>query len=185
MSNRDPVRAIGHDPDALEVFYRDHVESVQLFVARRVGTAEDAADLTAEVFLAAIAASDRYRGDGAAPRAWLYGIARHVVADHHRASSRAERATRRIEARSLLDDDAIERLAERIDDQRAARGVLASLATLPASQRAVVELVAVDGLSLVEAATALGISAGNARIRYHRARRRLTLDLTHPREVTP
>ena len=42
-----------------------------------------------------------------------------------------------------------------------------------------------DGLTLAEAATALGITAGNARVRYHRARRRLALDLTHPREVTP
>ena len=111
MSNRDPVRDIGRDPDALEAFYREHVESLQLFIARRVNTPEEAADLTADVFLAAIAASDRYRGDGAAPRAWLYGIARHVVADHHRSSARAARAARAVEGRSLLDDDATERIA--------------------------------------------------------------------------
>ncbi|MFC6344909.1 RNA polymerase sigma factor, partial [Nocardioides hankookensis] len=65
----------------------------------------------------------------------------------------------------------------RIDGQRAAREVYRSLAALPDRQRAVVELVAVDGLSLTEAAAALGISPGNARVLYHRARRRLALTL--------
>ena len=185
MNNRDPVRAIGHDPDALEAFYREHLGSVQLFVARRVSTPEEAADLTADIFLAAVEASSRYRGDGAAPRAWLYGIARHVVADHYRSAARATRAVKRIEGRALLDEDATERIVARLDGQRQSRGLLASLATLPASQRAVVELVAVDGLTLTEAATALGITAGNARIRYHRARRRLALTLTPSLEVTP
>lgn len=54
------------------------------------------------------------------------------------------------------------------------------MAALPERQRAVVELVAMDGLSLTEAAAALGITAGNARVRYHRARRRLAHDLTPP-----
>src|SRR4051812_22941296 len=106
MSNRDPVAAIGRDPDALEAFYREHLESVRLYVARRVGTAEEGADLTADIFLAAIESSNGYRGDGAGPRAWLYGIARNVVADHHRSAARAARAATIIEGHAFLDDDA-------------------------------------------------------------------------------
>lgn len=184
MNDSDPVRSIGLDPDALEVFYREHLAAVQLFVARRVGTPEEAADLTADVFLAAVEASATYRGDGADPLAWLYGIARHVVADHHRSAARARRAVGRIEGRALLDEDATEQIADRIDGQRSARALWSSLAGLPDSQRAVVELVAVDGLSLTDAAAALGITTGNARVRYHRARRRLALTL-RPHEVTP
>ena len=44
-------------------------------------------------------------------------------------------------------------------------GLPGCLAVLPESQRAVVELVAVDGLTVAEAAQALGITAGNARAR--------------------
>ena len=177
MEFRDGVAAIGRDPDALETFYREHLEAVQRFVARRVESPEDAADLTAEVFLAAMDASRAYRGEAAAPRAWLYGIARRVVAGHHRSTAKAVRAAGRIDARELLDDDAADRIVARIDGQRAAREVYRSLAALPDRQRAVVELVAVDGLPLTEAAEALGISAGNARVLYHRARRRLALAL--------
>ncbi len=189
MKPVDDVAAIGRDPDALETFYREHLEAVQRFVARRVESPEDAADLTAEVFLAAIRASRAYRGEAAVPRAWLYGIARRVVAGHHRSSARAVRVERRIDARELLDDDATDRIVARLDSQRAARAVYRSLAALPERQRAVVELVAVDGLSLTEAAAALGISAGNARVRYHRARGRLAESLARPLpdpfEVTP
>lgn len=189
MRSIEDVAAIGCDPDALEAFYREHIEAVQRFIARRVESHEDAADLTAEVFLAAIRASGDYRGDAAAPRAWLYGIARRVVAGHHRSTARALGAVHRIDARELLDDDATDRIVARIDSQRAARAVYHSLAALPDRQRAVVELVALDGLPLTEAAAALGISAGNARVLYHRARGRLALafaqPLPDPLEVTP
>lgn len=164
----------------MEAFYREHIEAVQRFVARRVESPEDAADLTAEVFLAAIHASRAYRGDASVPRAWLYGIARRVVASHHRSTARALRAVGRIDAKELLDDDATDRIVARIDSQRAAREVYRSVAALPERQRAVVELVAVDGLSLTEAAAALGISAGNARVTYHRARQRLARALPRP-----
>jgi RNA polymerase sigma-70 factor (ECF subfamily) len=189
MTTVDGVAAIGRDPDALEAFYRQHIAAVQTFVARRVDSAEDAADLTAEIFLAAIRASAAYRGDAAVPLAWLYGIARRVVASHHRSNAKALRALHRIDARELLDDEATDRIVARIDSQREARILYRSLAALPERQRAVVEMVAVDGLSLTEAATALGISPGNARVLYHRARQRLVKDLLHPLpdpvEVTP
>ncbi|MFC6345450.1 RNA polymerase sigma factor, partial [Nocardioides hankookensis] len=99
MDSVEGVAAIGRDRDAFEAFYREHVEAVQRFVARRVESPEDAADLTAEVFLASIHASSGYRGDAAAPRAWLYGIARRVVAGHHRSTAKAIRAAGRIHAR--------------------------------------------------------------------------------------
>ena len=50
----DPLGRIAREPDALEAFYRDHVDAVQRFVARRVSDPHLAADLTADVFLAAV-----------------------------------------------------------------------------------------------------------------------------------
>lgn len=179
MNAVDGPASIGRDSDAFESFYREHLESIQRFIARRVDDPEDAADLTAEVFMAAIKASATYRGD-AVPLAWLYGIARNVVSGHHRSRARAIRAVQRIDTRELLDDDATGRILDRIESQQQARCLYQSLAGLPGRQRAIVELVAVDGMTLTEAANALGITPGNARVRYHRARRRLAQDLNHP-----
>lgn len=178
------VADISHDPDALDAFYREHIEQVERFVARRVTNPQDAADLTADVFLDAIESCDRYRAGSGSPSAWLYGIARHVVAGHYRSAGRAKRATTRFGGQLRLDDNAIECLAARIDAERDARALFESLADLPDRLRAVVELVAVDGLGLNEASRVLGITHVNARVRNHRARERLTHSLPNSFEVT-
>jgi len=75
----DELPRIAHDPAIFESFYREHVEAVQRFVARRVDDPQLAADLTAEVFLAAVASAPAYRADRGEPVAWLFGVARNVV----------------------------------------------------------------------------------------------------------
>lgn len=183
MDSPPDVPAIGRDPDAFEAFYREHLPWVRRFVARRVDDPHTAADLTADIFLAATAGATGYRASSGSVGAWLAGVSRNVVVDHHRRKLREMRATARISGRALLDEQSTDLLAARIDAERAARDLYRSLAQLPDNQRAVVELVAVDGLSLAEAAQALGISPGNARVRYHRARTRLQDILPSPFEV--
>ena len=52
---------------------------MQRFIARRVSDPHLAADLTADVFLAAIQSAHKYRPDRGSPGAWLIGVARNVV----------------------------------------------------------------------------------------------------------
>lgn len=174
------MRRIGTDPAAFEAFYREHVEAVQRFVARRVADRELAADLTAEVFLAAIESADRYRPRRGRPAAWLYGIARNAVADAYRRNGRERRATVAIVGRRLLDDDDAARMDERIDAAARARELHAAIERLSERERAVLELVALDDLSIIEAASVLGIRPVTARVRLHRARRALRARLEPP-----
>jgi RNA polymerase sigma factor (sigma-70 family) len=182
---------IASDPDAFERFYREHVESVQRFVARRVDDPYLAADLTADVFVAAIESAGSYRRSRGAPVAWLYGVARNVVADERRRRAKELRTAVRVRGRELLDEDDLAALHERIDRATGARALYRELSELPAGERAVLELVALDGLSAAEAGQVLGIGGVAARVRLHRARRRLgsrlglpILDRTDPPEVT-
>lgn len=168
------------DPDAFERFYREHVEAVQRFVARRVDDPYLAADLTADVFVAVIESSGSYRRSRGEPVAWLFGIARNVVADEHRRRAKELRAAARIRGRELLDEDDLAALHERIDRESAARALYRELTDLPGGERAVLELVALDGLSVAEAAAALRITAVAARVRLHRARRRMRSRLDLP-----
>jgi RNA polymerase sigma-70 factor (ECF subfamily) len=167
------VGSIATDPDALEVFYREHLETVQRFVARRVADPHLAADLTAEVFLAAVDSASSYRPDRGVPAAWLVGVARHVLATEFRRQSRDRAVQRRISGRRLLDADSLARIEERIDAEREARALYGALASLPARDRALMELVALDGLSVADAAAVLGVTPGTARVRLHRSRARV------------
>lgn len=164
---------IASDPDAFERFYREHVEAVQRFVARRVDDPYLAADLTADVFVAAIESAGSYRRSRGEPIAWLYGIARNVVAGERRRNAKQLRTAARVRGRELVDEDDLAALNERIAGESAARALYEELRLLPAGERAVLELVALDGLSAGEAGRALGIGAVAARVRLHRARRRL------------
>ncbi len=164
---------ITSDPNAFERFYREHVEAVQQFVARRVDDPYLAADLTADVFVAVIESASSYRRSRGEPVAWLFGIARNVVAGERRRKAKELRRDARIRGRELVDEDDLAALQERIDGESAARELYRDVIRLPASERAVLELVALDGLSVGEAGRALGIGAGAARVRLHRARRRL------------
>jgi len=177
-ASRSPdVGSIAFDPDAFEVFYREHLETVQRFVARRVADPYLAADLTAEVFLAAMDSAPSYRPERGVPAAWLIGVARHVLAGEFRRQSRERATLRRICGRRLLDADSLARIEERIDAEREARDLYAALASLPARDRALMELVAVDGLSVTEAAGVLGVKPGTARVRLHRSRVRVQSQL--------
>jgi RNA polymerase sigma factor (sigma-70 family) len=171
--NISDVRSIATDADALEVFYRENLETVRRFVARRVADPHLAADLTAEIFLAAVDSAASYRPDRGVPAAWLVGVARHVVATEFRRQARERAVVGRISGRRLLDADSLGRIEERIDAERKARELYGALASLPRRDRALMELVALDGLSVSEAAAVLRVKPGTARVRLHRSRLRM------------
>lgn len=136
------------------------------YALRRVSRPADAADVVSETFLTA------WRRLGDAPpgdaRPWLFGIARNVLANQQRSERRRARLGGKL--RDALADAAIAAdpavgVAERDHVRRA-------LDTLSDDDRELLTLVAWDGLSPSEAAEALGIPAGTARMRLSRARER-------------
>jgi RNA polymerase sigma factor (sigma-70 family) len=180
MRNRTDIARIASDPDALEAFYRRHFDAVSRFVARRVRDPHLAADLIAEVFLAAVSSAASYRPEQGDPLPWLYGVARNVVAMEARRSARESRATNRLSGRTLLDPDDIADLIERIDAEATSRRLYEALDELSDADRSLLELVAVDGLSVRDAAKSLGLSQITARVRMHRARRLLQQIVPNP-----
>ena len=173
----EQLRWIGTDPELFEAFYREQVDDLQRFVARRVGDRERAADLTAEVFLAAIDSAHHYRPRRGTPKAWLYGIARIVVANDRRRQGRQRAGEERLRGSALLAEDDAARMAARLDAAARSRQLYAAMDRLPAAERAVLELVALDELSVAEAAAAAGVRPVTARVRLHRARRKLRAEL--------
>ncbi len=169
---------IGTDPEAFESFYRKNVEGVQRFVARRVDDRDRAADLTAEIFLAAIASAHTYDRRLGPPQAWLDGIARVTVAADRRSRGRERARIERVRGSALIGEDDIAAMDARIDAEARSRELYAAMDRLTEGERAVLELVVLDGLSVGEAAA--GVRPVTARVRLHRARRKLRADLEGP-----
>lgn len=170
---RADAARITTDPEAFEAFYRRHVEAVTRFVARRVDDPHTVADLVAEVFLAVLESAHTFRPGRGSETGWLYGVARNTLSAERRRAARELRLMKRISGRRLLEADDVARIEERIDAEAPARQAIAAMAALPGSERAVLELVAIDQLTIGEAAAALGIRPGTASVRLHRARESL------------
>jgi RNA polymerase sigma factor (sigma-70 family) len=156
-----------------ERLYRANVDAVTAYFARRTVDPQVVADLTADTFVAVITGFGSFDPRKGTARAWLFGIAGHVYAAYCAAYSQQQHRLERLGGRRELDQDQVDELLERIDAERAARSLLAALATLPERDRAVIDLVDIAGLQPKEAADALGLPPGTVRMRLMRARARL------------
>jgi len=156
-----------------ERLYRANVDAVTGYFARRSADPQVVADLTADTFVAVITGFGSFDPRKGSARSWVFGIARRVYASYCQAYRQQQHKVQRLAGRRDLDPDQVEELVDRIDAERAGRRLIVGLAALPERDRAVVELVDIAGLTPKEAATALGLAPGTARMRLMRARARL------------
>jgi RNA polymerase sigma-70 factor (ECF subfamily) len=165
----DDVELLAGDAEAFGRFYERHEDFVLSVFLRRCESAELAADLTAETFARALAGRHAFDASRGEPRGWLYGIARHVLADSL-ARGRVDDSTRRELSleRLALDDDAITRIEELAGDV-----ALAALDGLPPDQRLAVRGRVLEEAEYGELARALRCSPSVVRQRVSRGLRAL------------
>ncbi|MDP9343721.1 MAG: sigma-70 family RNA polymerase sigma factor, partial [Actinomycetota bacterium] len=132
------------------------------------------------IWLEVIASAGRFdpRRGRAVP--WLLGVAANVTASDARRRAREREAAARLSGRRVLDEDDVARLERAIDAAAIAPEARSAIAGLPPGERAMVELVALEGLTPDEAARALGVRPAAARMRLARARRKLREELGDP-----
>jgi RNA polymerase sigma factor (sigma-70 family) len=171
VTDAEIIRLSAREPELFaEIFDRYYAE-IYGYVARRLGPGL-ADDVAAETFLIAFDRRDRYDVAHPFARPWLYGIASNLVSRHHRAEIRRYKALARVGVDEATDGHA-DQIEGRVDAE-SARGLLsAALAAIPAKDRDVLLLVAWAGLSGEEAGRSLGVPAGTARSRLHRARKKV------------
>jgi RNA polymerase sigma factor (sigma-70 family) len=177
VEDADLVRAMRSDPVALEEFYRRHVRALTRYAARQLGDEHAADDVVATSFLAAIESAARYDPARAPARAWLFGITGNVIATQYRRAAAERRATLRLSGQRALAVDEFGGLDDAIDAGRLTGPADAVLDLLPAAERELFGLLLDERLTLPEAAAALGIRPGTARMRLARARARLAQHL--------
>ena len=103
-------------------------------------------------------------------RAWLFGVARNHVRNSVRAERRREAL---VGAMSALRQEREVSLFAEVVDPAAIDALTNALARLSDLDREVVQLTVWHEFDAIEVAEVLGTTAGNVRVRLHRARRRL------------
>lgn len=145
------TRAQRGDVDSIGQLYYQHQNAVFRYLWARLGERARAEDLTGEVFMRMLTALPNYRAT--APfRAWLYRIAHNLLIDHYRKHGQTQRVPlETAEAQPVPEADVLN-LAER---QITLSRLQAALNQLDETQREVVTLRFLAGLSLQETAAAL------------------------------
>jgi len=149
--------------------YNHHFRAVLRYALARVSP-EQAKDVAAETFLIAWR---RLNELPAEPAAWLFGVARKVIAGQLRTDARQGALKSRL---ALISGPLGEPAdpAEQATERDVAR---LALARLPEQDREVLMMAAWDGFAPDVAAEVLGISKAAYLTRLHRARQRLTTEL--------
>ncbi len=132
----------------------------------------DAEDVLQTVYMKVISGRARFEGQSAF-RTWLFGVIRHTASELSRSVRSAERKAGRLAVEARASTDSVEQPDESVERAERARLLKDALATLPARQREVLNLVFYQDLTLREAAEVMEVSIGSARVHYDRGKKKL------------
>ncbi len=147
--------------------YRQHASAVFRFAWGLCGDRSRAEDIVSETFVRLLTKAPRIETRTA--RAYLMAIARNT----HLMALRKQSRGRELPLQEEVADGELD-LVGNLDDRDRLKKVVACLADLPEGERSALLLRVDHELPYEDVAAALGISQSAAKVRVHRARRRLT-----------
>jgi len=163
------TRGDGHAFGAIFDLHHRRLHRAALRVA---DTATDAEDLVAATFLELWRRRDAVRVVEGSVLPWMLVTLNNLGRNANRATRRYRRFL------STLPHPTAENVSlDRVEELHSQRDAMRLLRSLPPEDAAILALTAFEGLSVTDAAEALGISAQTARARLSRARRRARLHL--------
>jgi RNA polymerase sigma-70 factor (ECF subfamily) len=146
------------DPEAFGRIFDAYATPIYRFIASRVHRPSDAEDLTQLVFVKALEALPRYEARGIPFGGWLFRLARNAIIDQIR-TRRDHLSLVTATTRETEDASPEATAALREDLERVSR----AMSELTDDQREVIELRFFAGLSVSEAAVAMGRQDGTIR----------------------
>jgi RNA polymerase sigma-70 factor (ECF subfamily) len=177
------IEAKGGNTAAFAGIFDAYAAPIYRFIVSRVQSPSDAEDLTQLVFVKALEALPRYEARGIPFGGWLFRLARNAIIDQVR-TRREHLPLGTVMARETEDASPEAAATLRDDIDRVAQ----ALANLTDDQREVIELRFFAGLSVDEAAEAMGRQAGTIRGLQFRAiaslRRSLGIESSAPVPVS-
>ncbi len=159
-------RASRAEPQALGQLYDRYVDRIYNYIYHRVGQAELAEDLTAQVFARMLEAIRDGRAWRTSFSGWIYRIAHNLVVDHYRRRRRATFVELE-EAPPIptTETDPLRKVEARLESER----LRAALGKLTEEQAEVITLRFLDELSIAEVAQIMNKTEGAIKALQYRA----------------
>jgi DNA-directed RNA polymerase specialized sigma24 family protein len=154
------------DPARFRALFDAAYPAVRRYVLYRGVIGDRADDVVAETFLVAWRRLDDVPDDDPLP--WLLGVARNVWLNQQRGDRRYAALLRRLPLPAFTPPPG---------ESGELGAVSEALGAIDAEDQEILRLVAWDGLSAARIGEVLGCSPGAARVRLHRARRRLAAEM--------
>ena len=173
-TGRKSIRPMANRPDQIAAALNGQRQSFRSFLVARVGSEADADDLLQNGLAKAVQRAGELE-DATKLTAWFYQLLRHAVIDYYRTRAAGRRR-----------DDALGLLAARLGGEVTAPAdwepqlcaCLGSVvATLPPQRAELLRRVDLNGEAVQDAARALKLTANNASVTLHRARKELRVKL--------
>ncbi|SDP07663.1 RNA polymerase sigma factor [Lentzea jiangxiensis] len=159
--------------------FDEHAHPLHRYLARRVGV-DVADDLVSETFLAAMRGKESYDPEKGSVVGWLYGIATNLLRGHAKRETRLLRTAERYGVDLGVAESLEHTVVTRIVARSHLRLIAGELSRMQTSDRDLLLLVSLAGLTVQEAAQALAMNPATARSRLHRLRTKLKeLELRH------
>lgn len=153
-----------HDREAFGQLYELYVDRIYNYVYYRTGSSQEAEDLTSRVFFRALRHISRYEDRGAPFSAWLYRIARNMLANWYRDNDKRKMIPLDNISRKHLSENP--ELDTERDQEREA--LLSAIRRLPAARQELLVLKFVEQLPNAEIGQIMGRSEGAIKSLYHR-----------------
>jgi RNA polymerase sigma factor (sigma-70 family) len=166
------------DETALSELYDRYARILYSVAFKSLGSVEESEEVVLDVFSQVWRIADRYDSRKARVDTWLFMLMRSRVLDRLRAVQRLGKLpTTSMEAAEIqIAEPSVNPVENALICERRAQ-VLAALATLPPTQRLVIELAYYQGLSQSEIAAQTGLSLGTVKTRVRLALSKLRVAL--------
>ena len=167
-------RAKQRDAAIWGAWYDTYYANLFRYAYARIGSREDAEDLASQVFVEALKGIDGFNYKGRPVLAWLYGIARNLVAQRYRADSRTRTAP--LAPAEEPNASAADAVIDRVDIEKA-------LVALTPDQQDVIILRFFLSMSVRETAMILGKTENAVPVLQVRALAALRRQMAEPESV--
>jgi len=156
------------DKEAFTEVYDENVSDIYRFVYYKIGSAEEAKDLTSVVFLKTWNhIQNNTLEDAKTLRALLYKVARNVIIDHYR--DRSSKTVSLDDERNPIDIATDNEEESRLDNAQDLELIRKKLPLLKVEYREIIIMRFINDLTLEEIADITQKSRGNVRVIIHRA----------------